>query len=283
MCRQILTASSTFQNTETCPQGHPPGAIFSVSSRWRISCKHQSFSVNVSARNLAQRFFGRPAHFAHRLTGSHYRHFFLHDLPELQEDLPLAVIARMWYMRRGAAASFGRAVRDVLNSTDHEWRITRGGPTVWAPRLPDLNPLDSVEAWDMPCIFSRRQKWRGTSPSHRVVYACQTICKCLRTNAAVRDVSKPAPNRTEDILSTYYERVLSVVIRLTIHVDMDRFSCFATCNSCPNCTCNFHFHRVERTWIELRESDSVKHNCYPSICLQRLRTPCHSCYDSQRR
>jgi hypothetical protein len=56
-----------------------------------------------------------PHVLSHRLTDNHYRDFPLHDLPELLEDVPLAVRARMWYMHDGAPAHFSRAVRDVLN------------------------------------------------------------------------------------------------------------------------------------------------------------------------
>jgi hypothetical protein len=40
-------------------------------------------------------------------------------------------------------AHFSRAVRHVPNSTYHDRRIGRGGPTAWPPRsTPNLNPLD---------------------------------------------------------------------------------------------------------------------------------------------
>jgi hypothetical protein len=55
-----------------------------------------------------------PHVFPHRLAGNHYRYFLLHDLPKLLEDVPLAVRARVWYMRDGAPAHSRRAVRDVL-------------------------------------------------------------------------------------------------------------------------------------------------------------------------
>jgi hypothetical protein len=50
--------------------------------------------------------FVGPHVLPHRLTGSHYRDFLLHDLPKLLEDVPLAVGARMWYMHDGAPAHF---------------------------------------------------------------------------------------------------------------------------------------------------------------------------------
>jgi hypothetical protein len=77
----------------------------------------------------------------HRLTGKHYRDLLLHDLPKILEDVPLAVRARMWYMRDGAPAHFSRAVRDVLNNNYHGRWIGRGGPTTCPSCSPDLNPL----------------------------------------------------------------------------------------------------------------------------------------------
>jgi hypothetical protein len=52
---------------------------------------------------------------SHQLTGNHYRDFLSHYLPKLQEDVPLAVSARMWYMLDGTPVHCSRAVRDVLN------------------------------------------------------------------------------------------------------------------------------------------------------------------------
>jgi hypothetical protein len=66
-----------------------------------------------------------PHDFSIRVTGNHYRDFFLHDLPKLLEGVPLAVRARMWYMGGGAPAHFSRAVRDVLNNIYHDRWIGR--------------------------------------------------------------------------------------------------------------------------------------------------------------
>jgi hypothetical protein len=49
---------------------------------------------------------------------------------------------RMLYMHDGAPAHFSRAMRDVLNNTDHDGWIGRGGPTAWPPRSSDLKRLD---------------------------------------------------------------------------------------------------------------------------------------------
>jgi hypothetical protein len=78
----------------------------------------------------------------HRLTGNYYRDFFLHDLPKLLEDIPLAIRALMQYMHDGVPAHFSRAVRDNLNNSYHDWWIGTGGLTACPPLSPDLNSLN---------------------------------------------------------------------------------------------------------------------------------------------
>jgi hypothetical protein len=45
-------------------------------------------------------------------------------------------------MHDGVTAYWSRAVWNVLCNTYHDRWIGRGGPTVWPPHSPDLNPLD---------------------------------------------------------------------------------------------------------------------------------------------
>jgi hypothetical protein len=47
------------------------------------------------------------------------------------ETFNLRVIAEI--MLDGAPAHFNRAVRDVLNNTEHDRWIGRGGPPAWPP------------------------------------------------------------------------------------------------------------------------------------------------------
>jgi hypothetical protein len=78
----------------------------------------------------------------HGLAGNHYRDFLLHGLPNLLENVPLVVRARMWYMHDDAPARLSRAVGDVISNTYHDRWISKGGPTAWPPRSLDLNPLN---------------------------------------------------------------------------------------------------------------------------------------------
>jgi hypothetical protein len=64
----------------------------------------------------------------HRLTGNHYRDFFLHDLPKLLQGVPLTVRARTWYLHDGAPLYSCRTLRDVLSNTYHDPWIGRGAP-----------------------------------------------------------------------------------------------------------------------------------------------------------
>jgi hypothetical protein len=84
----------------------------STCARKHLTCElHRvDTSINVWAGIVGDCLVG-PNVLPHRLTGNHYRD----ELPELLEDVPLAVRARMWYMHDGAPAHFSRAVRDVLN------------------------------------------------------------------------------------------------------------------------------------------------------------------------
>jgi hypothetical protein len=77
-----------------------------------------------------------------RLTGNHYRDFLSNDLPDVLEDVPLAVRARMWYMHISGSAHFSRAVRGIFSSTYHNRWINGGGPTAWSSSSPHFNLLD---------------------------------------------------------------------------------------------------------------------------------------------
>jgi hypothetical protein len=111
----------------------------------------------------------------HRLTGNHYRDFLLHNLPNLLEDVPLAVRARMWYMHDGTPTYFSRAVRDVLNNTYHDRWIGKGGPTAWPPRSPDLNSLDSYLWGHLNTLVYAAPLDNKEALHHRTVDTRQTI------------------------------------------------------------------------------------------------------------
>jgi hypothetical protein len=122
--------------------------------------------------------------FPHRLTGNHYRDFFLQDLPKLLEDVPVVARARMWYMR--ALAHFSRAVRGVHSNIYHDRRIGTGGPTAWPPRSPDLNPLDFY-LWGYLNIFV------CTAPvdNEEAVHCCTVdVCQIISSYPAIFEMMR---------------------------------------------------------------------------------------------
>jgi hypothetical protein len=60
-------------------------------------------------------------------------------IPEVRK---LRKIRSVIFQQDGAPAHFDSDVRALLDKTFHEKWIGRGGPTRWAPRSPDLTPLD---------------------------------------------------------------------------------------------------------------------------------------------
>lgn len=68
--------------------------------------------------------------------------FLVNSLPEVLEDVPLNIRARMWYQHDGSPVHFVRVVREHLNNVFEGRWIGREGPVPWPPRSPDLNPLD---------------------------------------------------------------------------------------------------------------------------------------------
>jgi hypothetical protein len=72
-----------------------------------------------------------PRVLPHRLTGHHYRDFLLHYLPELLEDVPMAVRARMWHIHGGAPAHLVLLCEMFSATTimSHDQWIGREGPT----------------------------------------------------------------------------------------------------------------------------------------------------------
>jgi hypothetical protein len=101
----------------------------------------QRFSVNVWAGIIADRLIG-PYMLPPRLTGNIYLTFLQEVLPDLLDDVPLAVMQRIMFQHDGAPAHFSRDVRQHLDQTYPDAWIGRGGSINWPARSPDLTPLD---------------------------------------------------------------------------------------------------------------------------------------------
>ncbi|GBM94541.1 hypothetical protein AVEN_193025-1 [Araneus ventricosus] len=63
-------------------------------------------------------------------------------LPELLQDVPIAIRNRMWFQHDGAPSRFSIAMRIDLNATFGARWIGRGRPVPWPPRSSDVSSLD---------------------------------------------------------------------------------------------------------------------------------------------
>jgi hypothetical protein len=171
------------------------------------SVHQQQFSINILAGTVGDCLVGLHV-LLHQLMGNHCQNFLLHDLSKLLEDVPLALIAQMWYMHDRAVAHFSHAVRDVLN---HDWCIGRGGPAAWPPQSPVLNPLESYLNRHHHCIVDDSQNICNYSPFFNGY------------SGPWWDVSRHVLNLMEDILSTYYKCNLSAIthkLNISRHIGM---------------------------------------------------------------
>ena len=58
-------------------------------------------------------------------------------LPELLQDVPIAISNLMWFQHNGASVYFSTVMSTYLNATFGAGWIGRGGPVLWPPRSPD--------------------------------------------------------------------------------------------------------------------------------------------------
>lgn len=100
------------------------------------------FGVNVWCGLIGNHLVG-PYFFNETLNGANYLHFLNYTLPVLLENVPLQLRRNMWYQHDGAPPHTTGAVGDFLNERFPARWIGVRSPTIrWAPKSPDLTPLD---------------------------------------------------------------------------------------------------------------------------------------------
>lgn len=107
----------------------------------RRRAHQQRFGVNLWAGVNSANIIG-PFILPERLDAEAFLHFLQHDFQNLLEDVPLAVMRRMWFQMDGAPAHYGRHVRAWCDEEFFNRWIGRGGAVAWPPRSPDLTPCD---------------------------------------------------------------------------------------------------------------------------------------------
>jgi hypothetical protein len=107
-----------------------------------METRHQhQFSVNVWAGIVGNHLVG-PFFFNDRLNADRFLNFLNHDLDNLLENIPQAVIQNMWIQLDGAPPHFTLIVRNWLDLHFPNRWIGRGGTVPWPVRSPDFNILD---------------------------------------------------------------------------------------------------------------------------------------------
>ncbi len=110
------------------------------------------FTVHVWCGILGNSLIG--LHFFHgTLNAQRYLHFLQEILPELLQEVPLALRRNMYFMHDGAPPHFCAQVRGILDTIYKRRWIGRHGPIKWPPRLPHLTPCDflwgNINIWCM--------------------------------------------------------------------------------------------------------------------------------------
>ncbi len=99
------------------------------------------FTVHVLYGILRNSLIG-PHFFHDTLNAQSYLRFLQENLPELLQEVPLALRRNMYFMRNGAPPHFGTQVRRFLDTTYTRRWIGRYGPIEWPPLSPDLKLFD---------------------------------------------------------------------------------------------------------------------------------------------
>lgn len=138
------------------------------------------FRRNVWAGIIDSYLIG-PVILPNRLNGERYLEFLENTLPELLEDLPIALRRDMWFLQDGAPPHFTRNVRNHLHTQFPNKWIGRGAdaPINWPPRSPDLNICDSF-LWGA----LKTKVYAGVINTEAELWArIQNVSQIIRNNA----------------------------------------------------------------------------------------------------
>lgn len=101
----------------------------------------ERFGVNVWAGIVGSRIIG-PILFQGHLTGVRYLNFLQNEIENNLNELPLAVLRRIYFQQDGAPPHNTREVVNYLIENFNNKVIATNGPIQWPARSPDLTVLD---------------------------------------------------------------------------------------------------------------------------------------------
>jgi hypothetical protein len=96
------------------------------------------FIGNHTKIKATEECLGFPVRESHCMTGCNYLHFLQNGLPDLLEDVPLAIWIAMYFQHNRAPSHFTRLVMQHLNDTFPNQWIVCGSTINWPPRSADL-------------------------------------------------------------------------------------------------------------------------------------------------
>ena len=100
----------------------------------------QRFAVNIRV-GIVHDFLIGPYLLPRQLSAQIYWVFLQEKLPEMMEEILLALRGNMWFQHDRAVVLFARQVWEHLIATYNDHWIGKGGPAAWPPRSPDLTPI----------------------------------------------------------------------------------------------------------------------------------------------
>jgi hypothetical protein len=98
----------------------------------------------------------------------------MNEVPGLLDDASLAVRERMCFMHDGVPPHFSLVMQDVLNICSYRW-IGQGGPTVWPPSSPNLNPVNFCVGGQLKALVYATLSATYTLFQQRTVNSCHAI------------------------------------------------------------------------------------------------------------
>jgi len=102
-----------------------------------VHCHQKCFVVSVWANIMHDSLIG-PYVLPSRLSAHIYWVFLEEMLPELLEDISLALRRNMWFQHDGAAGHWARQVPEHLTANYKDRWIGRVGSVAWTSRSPGL-------------------------------------------------------------------------------------------------------------------------------------------------
>lgn len=124
------------------------------------------------------------------LCSERYLQFLQEQLPVLLENLPLQLRANMCFQHDGAPPHKARIVQRYLNETYGEHWIGINGPIQWAPKSPDLTPLDFF-LWGI--LKNKVYRTPSVNMEHlkdKIRIACDELSREMLRKASVREVRR---------------------------------------------------------------------------------------------